>query len=239
MAIQNLRDKLLKAGLVDKKQKQQADTQDRRDKKQKGHDKLAEEEAERQRLFAEKAAKEAEEQRQRELEQAAQREQRERENRVRNICDRWAVRQLKPGQRKFYFVQRTGRIAYLLVNDGTYDQLLVGALAVVDRLAEADTRPAVEVLATVKPKRRSALDMAGLGRDKQARPAGKSASLATSSRTVETHVLLPPEPAERVLELEPAAVRFWARKGQSLGFVSDGADAMESIARGGAALGPG
>ena len=45
MAIQNLRDKLLKAGLVDKKQKQQVDTQDRREKKQKTVEQLAAEEA--------------------------------------------------------------------------------------------------------------------------------------------------------------------------------------------------
>jgi hypothetical protein len=61
MAIQNLRDKLLKAGLVDKKQKVLADTQDRREKKQRGADELAAAEAEKQRLFAEKQAQEAEE----------------------------------------------------------------------------------------------------------------------------------------------------------------------------------
>jgi uncharacterized protein YaiL (DUF2058 family) len=52
MAMQNLRDKLLKAGLVDKKQKTQVDTQDRRDKKQKGAAQLAAEEESKQRAFA-------------------------------------------------------------------------------------------------------------------------------------------------------------------------------------------
>jgi uncharacterized protein YaiL (DUF2058 family) len=174
MAIGNLRDKLLKAGLVDKKQKQQADTEDRRSKKQKSAAELAAEEAERQRRFEMEKAREAEEQRQKEAERAAERARHELENRVRNICDRWAVRSHKPGQRRFYFVKRTSHIGHLLINDAFYDQLLLGALCIVERPAEEDT-----------------------------------------------HVLLPPDAAERVEELDAAAVRFWARSARPVGYIAE------------------
>ena len=134
MAMQNLRDKLLKAGLVDKKQKTQVDTQDRRDKKQKGAEQLAAEEEAKQRAFAEKLAAEAEAERQREAERAAERLRHEARDRVRNICERWAVRQRRPGQRRFYFIRRSGRIGYLLVSDELLEKLSVGAMAIIERL---------------------------------------------------------------------------------------------------------
>jgi uncharacterized protein YaiL (DUF2058 family) len=142
MAIGNLRDKLLKAGLVDKKQKQQADTQERRDKKQKTHEQLAAEEAERQRQFEAKKAEEAEAQRRLDAEREAERAKHEAANRIRNICDRWSVRSRGPGDgkrdkggppRRFYFVKRSRRIGFLVISDLLYDQLLLGALAVVER----------------------------------------------------------------------------------------------------------
>lgn len=186
MAIGNLRDKLLKAGVVDKKQKQQADLQDRRDKKQKSHAELAAEEAERQRQFEERKAQEAEAQRKLEAEREAQREQHELAYRVRNICDRWSVRQRQKGDkggkgeksapRRFYFVKRSQHIGYFTVSDQVYDQLLQGALAIVERAVDEDS-----------------------------------------------HVLLPPEPAERVQELAPSAVRFWARRETPIGFLADSA----------------
>jgi len=93
---------------------------------------------------------------------------------VRNICDRWGLRKSKPGQRRFYFVKRSMHIGHLLVNDALYDQLLAGALAVVERFPEDDA-----------------------------------------------HVLLPPEPAERVHEIDATAVRFWARTGQPIGYIAE------------------
>ena len=174
MAIGNLRDKLLKAGLVDKKQKQQADLEDRRDKKQKSQDKQAEEAAERQRLYAEQQAREAEEQRQREAERKEERARHELRHRVRNICERWAVRSRKPGDRRFYFVKRNGRIGRLMVNDGFYDQLLIGSLVVVESVPDE-----------------------------------------------ETHVLLPPDAALRVAELDCTAVRFWAHSQKPVGYIAE------------------
>ncbi len=214
MAIQNLRDKLLKAGLVDKKQKQQVDTQDRRDKKQKSVEQLAQEEAERQRQFAAQQAEEAEANRLREAQRTVDRLQHETWNRVRNICDRWAVRQIKPGARRFHFVQRSGRIGYLLVNDALYDQLLLGALAVVERLPPDEIAPPLRELdrSQVRPRPRRRNLLADLLRS---RP---QTGLLQSP---ETHVLLPPEAAERVLEIDASALRFWARSSQPVGYVAD------------------
>ena len=214
MAIQNLRDKLLKAGLVDKKQKQQVDTQDRRDKKQKSVEQLAAEEAERQRQFAEQQVAEAEANRQREAQRTVDRLQHETWNRVRNICDRWAVRQIKPGARRFHFVQRSGRIGYLMVNDALYDQLLQGALAVVERLPPDEIAPPLREIdrgqLRQRPRRRNLL--AELLR---AQPHPGLLQIA------ETHVLLPPDAAERVLAIDTSAVRFWAKSSQPLGYVAD------------------
>lgn len=216
MAIQNLRDKLLKAGLVDKKQKQQVDTQDRRDKKQKTVEQLAQEESERARQFSTQQASEAEANRQREAQRTIDRLQHETWNRVRNICDRWAVRQIKPGLRRFHFVQRSGRIGYLLVNDALYDQLLLGALAVVERLPPDEIAPPLREVdpsqARARPRRRNLLA-------ELLRP--RSHAQTSLLQSVETHVLLPPEAAERVLEIDTSAVRFWAKSSEPVGYVAD------------------
>lgn len=211
MAIQNLRDKLLKAGVVDKKQKQQADTQDRRDKKQKTADQLAVEEAERQQAFALQKATEAELARQREAERAEHRQRHEALNRVRNICDRWAVRPLRAGSRRFHFVQRSGRIGHLMVTDAHFDQLLLGALAVVERLPPEEISPPLCEVLAAKPRKKSVLS--DLLRLKD--------GLALGLGSTETHVLLPPDAAERVALIDPTALRFWAHSGKPVGFVAD------------------
>ena len=211
MAIQNLRDKLLKAGLVDKKQKVLADTQDRREKKQRGADELAAAEAEKQRLFAEKQAQEAEEQRLAELAKAAERAEREAAHRVRNICDRWAVRVTRPGQRRFYFVQRSGRVGYLWLPDALCDQLCLGALAIIERMPSAEI---AELASRPRPQARKPRSLL-----QQLIGQVKKGQMQVVSE--ETHVLLAPEPAERILAIDPSAVRFWARSQKPLGYVSE------------------
>lgn len=213
--MQNLRDKLLKAGLVDKKQKVQVDTQDRREKKQRGADQLAAEESEKQRLFAEKQTAEAEARRQADLAKAAERARHEIAHRVRNICDRWAVRLTKGGQRRFYFVQRSGRVGYLWLPDVICDQLCLGALAIVERL------PTEEIV-----------DLASRPRVAARKPRSLLQQLVSQVKkgemqfvSEETHVLLPPEPAERILGIDASAVRFWARSGKPLGYVAESTDA--------------
>lgn len=213
MAIQNLRDKLLKAGLVDKKQKVLADTQDRREKKQHGADKLAESEAEKRHLFEEKQAAEAHAKRLAEQTRNQQKAQQETAYRIRNICDRWAVRLTKPGVRRFYFVQRAARVGYLWLPESVCDDLCLGALAIVERVPPTETAARV-----VLRKPRSLL----------AQLVKKVKEGKMQFVTDETHVLLPPEPTERILALDAEAVRFWARSVKPLGYLTDKADVSEN-----------
>jgi uncharacterized protein YaiL (DUF2058 family) len=207
MAMQNLRDKLLKAGLVDKKQKTQADTQDRRDKKQKGAAELAAEEEARQRAFAEKQAAEAEARRQADLERAAERARHEDRGRVRNICEHWALRKPKPGDRRFYFTRRSGRIGHLMLNDELCEQLRIGALAIIERLDDDEQELALGAARGGKPRSL----IAQLKRDVAGPP----------PLTIPSHVLLPPEPTERVLAIDPTAIRFWARSVAPIGVLTE------------------
>jgi uncharacterized protein YaiL (DUF2058 family) len=208
MAMQNLRDKLLKAGLVDKKQKTQVDTQDRRDKKQKGAEQLAAEEAQKQLAFAEKLAAEAEARRKSEAERAAERARHEDRERVRNLCERWAVRQRRPGPQRFYFTRRSGAIGYLLVSDELGEQLQNGGLAIVELLDDHEQEVAL-LAARASSRPRSLLDKL------KAEVAGPAAV------TIEAHVLLPPEHAERVYAIDPTAVRYWARRSEPIGVFAE------------------
>jgi len=219
MAMQNLRDKLLKAGLVDKKQKVLADTQDRREKKQRGADELAAEEAEKQRLFAEKQAAEAEERRQADLAKATERAHRDAAHRIRNICDRWAVRVTRPGQRRFYFVQRSGRVGYLWLPDALCDQLCLGALAIIERIPAEEIAELANRPKPIIRKPRSLLQ--------QLVSQVKKGEMQFVSE--ETHVLVAPEPTERILAIDPSAVRFWARSQKPLGYVTETGESAAAV----------
>jgi uncharacterized protein YaiL (DUF2058 family) len=141
----DLRDQLLRAGLVDQKAKQQADTAARRkrkkkDKTKKGH--LAQEEQRRQ-AFEARLAAEAEENRRREAERHQEREARELRNRVANLAGTWAVRESRPGPRRFCFVTRTQKLNWLDVSAELGWKLELGQLAIVERPGDADEPHAV------------------------------------------------------------------------------------------------
>jgi uncharacterized protein YaiL (DUF2058 family) len=139
----DLRDQLLRAGLVDPKAKQQADTAARRSrkkKKRKGHQ--AEEERRRQ-AFETRLASEAEENRRREAERHQEREAHELRNRIANLAGTWAVRETRPGPRRFCFVARTQKISWLDVSAGLGWKLELGQLAIVERPGDADEPHAV------------------------------------------------------------------------------------------------
>ncbi len=174
--MQNLRDKLLKVGLVDKKRKQEAENQARRERKQKGAVEQAQEEQARRQEYEARLLAEAEERRRLEADRGAERARDELHNRIRNIVDRWEMRKHKPGPQRFYFLRRAGRIGRLHVSAELAEQLGRGAVAIVERPPESGAAPDSEI-----------------------------------------HVLLPWEAAERILELDETAVRFWARSTQPIG----------------------
>jgi uncharacterized protein len=141
--VQDLKDKLLRAGLVGKKEVREAKVEARRKKKQKGGAKAesdAETEAERERRA--KFEKRLEEQavRAKEVQEhldAARREG-EARGRVRNLIRSHALRKTRGDERPFYFVGRDRRIQRLGTTHEIGDALITGALAIV----EVDDDPA-------------------------------------------------------------------------------------------------
>lgn len=152
--MQNLRDKLLKAGLVDKKAKKKADHQERKKrtaKKRQGQDPEAERKN-RQAEFERRRAEQREDDRTREAsrqaEQRAEAERRDRELAEAQAADRDAQRRLQqiyrarelvqasmflppaPGPVRFHFVSRSGSIRYLDLSTRVAHELDRGQVAI-------------------------------------------------------------------------------------------------------------
>lgn len=149
--MQNLRDKLLNAGLVNKKQARKAEHQQRmkrrRKKKKKNQGDAVEDEAQLSREELYQA--QLEEQRQRNLEFAQkerqEREAKERQLRVRYLVDHYAVH-YRRGRDKWYFVTRSGKILHVMVDQRTAYGLEHGQFAIVERPREQDEDKAHEVV---------------------------------------------------------------------------------------------
>src|SRR5229473_1675487 len=121
--MQNLRDKLLKAGLVTEKQAKEADRKGAKPQgtvKQKQQS-VSEEERQRREAFALRAAELAEERRKEAAKKAEARQQSE-ANRVRE----------PPGEVNFHFVKRSGKVGRLALSPETAKLLESGAAAVVE-----------------------------------------------------------------------------------------------------------
>ncbi|MFH2009735.1 MAG: DUF2058 family protein [bacterium] len=138
----DLRDQLLRAGLIDKQSKQQADTTDRRNKKTKKKKKkkgsAPSDEERRRQAYEERLATEAEENRRRAREKLHLQQERERQQQVSNLAGAWAVRERKPGPRRFCFVTRERRIVWFDLSVSLALQLEVGAMAIVERPGDSD-----------------------------------------------------------------------------------------------------
>jgi uncharacterized protein len=156
--MQNLRDQLLKTGLINKGQKQQIEQEKRRERKQlkKGQaDEIAQEQqrqAYEARLEAQRAAD-----RERAAAQRAQLEAKEKFLRIRHITDYWRLEE-PSGTRRWYFVTRNNVVKYLYVSEPLGLQLSTGTLAIVERPEEFEEpryvlieREAAELVARVDP----------------------------------------------------------------------------------------
>jgi uncharacterized protein YaiL (DUF2058 family) len=139
----DIRSQLLKAGLIDPRSKQQADTEARREKKRQGA--RAEQEAReaREREHAAEQVRIAEENRRRARAEQEARDLHEREVRARSLVGAWAVREPHPGSRRFCFVTRARKILWLDVSPQLAWQLEVGNLAIVERPGDADEPHAI------------------------------------------------------------------------------------------------
>ncbi len=139
--MQDMRDKLLKAGLVDKKQARKAKTEKRRKKKKrkkKGHEpQTADLDAQRER-YQEKQQQQADMARQRQQELNQQKAEKEAQDRVRNLIKSGAEERVLGNDRSFHFVGRDRRIRKLTTKHAIAERLDSGALAIV----ECDDDPA-------------------------------------------------------------------------------------------------
>lgn len=130
--MQNLRDQLLKTGLISKGQKQQVEQNKRRERKQlkKGQ---ADEIAQTQQRQAYEAKLEAQRaaDRQRAAEQHDLLEAKEKLRRIRHIIDYWKLSEEPSGTRRCYFVTQNNIVKYLYVSEPIALQLSTGTLAIV------------------------------------------------------------------------------------------------------------
>src|SRR2546425_12390780 len=117
--MQNLRDKLLKAGLVTEKQAREA-AKDQRQGAAKPHrereKQVSEEERQRREAFAAREAELAEERRKEAAKQAEARIQSERARRLRQLVETHRIRE--EGEISFHYVRRSGEIGRLDVVEG-------------------------------------------------------------------------------------------------------------------------
>jgi len=131
--MQNLRDKLLKAGLVTEKQAQEAAREHRQgpERSHRQREKaLTEEEQQRRAAFAAREAELAEERRKEAEKQAEARMQSERARRLRQLVETHRIREA--GEVAFHYVRRNGKVGRLDVSAQTQQRLEQGAAAVVD-----------------------------------------------------------------------------------------------------------
>jgi uncharacterized protein YaiL (DUF2058 family) len=156
--MQNLRDQLLKTGLISKGQKHQVEQDKRHERKQlkKGQ---ADEIAQEQQRRAYEAKLEAQRiaDRERAAAQRTQFEAKEKLLRIQHITDYWRLEE-PTGTLRWYFMTRNNVVKYLSVSEPLGLQLSTGALAIVERPDEFEEpryvlieREAAELVARVDP----------------------------------------------------------------------------------------
>jgi uncharacterized protein YaiL (DUF2058 family) len=156
--MQNLRDQLLKAGMVTKDQKRQVEQQKRQQRKQHkpGHLEEALQAQQRQTYEAKLEAQRADD-RERAAAQRTLLEAREKRLQIRHIVDYWKILTDATGKRRWYFPTRQNTITYLYVSEPMAAQLSSGDLAIVEYPGETDMpfalidHEAAELIARVDP----------------------------------------------------------------------------------------
>jgi hypothetical protein len=139
--MQNLRDQLLKAGLANKQQKQQIETENRRSRKRQKRGK-AEEAAQEQQRLAHEARLEAQRaaNRERAAAQRADIDAREQLLRLQNIIDYWQLDEDDRADRPWYFTTRHNTINHVYVSRPTANRLMAGDVAIVEHPQREDMR---------------------------------------------------------------------------------------------------
>lgn len=139
--MQNLRDQLLKAGLANKQQKQQIETEKRRSRKRQKKGR-AEETAQVQQRLAHEARMEAQRaaDRERAAVQRAEIDAREKLLRLQNIIAYWQLDEdeIDRADRPWYFTTRDNTINHLYVSKPTANRLTSGEVAIVEHPERED-----------------------------------------------------------------------------------------------------
>lgn len=157
--MQNLRDQLLKTGIINKKQKRQAEQSKHRERKQyqKGQfDEIAK--AQQQQAYMAKLAAERAANQERAAAQHAEQAARERRLQIRHIIDYWQMPEDPAGDRRWYFMTPHNTITHLYVSDPLATQLTAGDLAIVECPDDADRpyalvdREAAALIARIDPQ---------------------------------------------------------------------------------------
>ncbi len=130
--MQSLRDQLLKAGIVNRKQKEVGDREARTEARRAGAKALEADARDRQAAFEAREAERRQRDRQREREAAARQDARDRGRQCRAIAESGAVREGRGGPRRFHFVARSGRIPYLRVSEEMARDLEQGRYAIAE-----------------------------------------------------------------------------------------------------------
>ncbi len=139
--MQNLRDQLLKAGLADKQQKQQIETEKRRSRKRQKRGK-AEETAQEQQRLAHEARMEAQRaaDRERAAAQRTEMDAKEKLLRLQNIINYWQLDEDDRADRPWYFPTRHNTINHVYVSRPTANRLTAGDVAIVEHPEREDMR---------------------------------------------------------------------------------------------------
>lgn len=130
--MQDLRDKLVKAGLASKQKAREARTENRRKRKKQGGARADEQhQEEQQQRFERKHAEKADVAKQAQEEINRQRLLQERQNRIQNLIQHRALRKVRGNDRPFYFVDRDRRIHRFYTTFEVAASLEGGQLAIV------------------------------------------------------------------------------------------------------------
>ncbi len=157
--MQNLRDQLLKTGVINKKQKRLAEQDKRRERKQhqKGHFDAMTQAQQRQAYEAKLETQRAAD-RERAAAQLAQQEAKERRLQIRHLIDYWQMPEDPTGDRRWSFTTSQNKIKHLYVSEPLAAQLTAGHLAIVERPDDANIlyvlveREAATLIARIDPQ---------------------------------------------------------------------------------------
>jgi hypothetical protein len=149
--MQDLRDKLLKAGLASKKEARKAKTAKRKERKKRGGAKAeAREQQEKKEQFERERVEKARADKERQEATNRERAEKERDNRLLNLIRSHALLKIRGKDRPFYFIGRDRRIRRLVVSHALASKLSDGALAIVELPGDPDRDFAVVDAATAQ-----------------------------------------------------------------------------------------